>query len=211
MCSAITHSLVGLAVARVGTGAKMPLRFWLAAAVLAAAPDLDVLGYSFGFGLRGESSLWSHRGLTHSLPFALLTAGVATLLLFPRRLAVDASGVAPANHGWASPIHRWRVWLVLACAMASHGLTDMLTNGGSDIALLSPATAWRAKWSFQPVEVSPLSIGRFFSQRGLDILLSEAKWVLLPSAAVVVVVEVWRCRGKGQSGKGQMAKGQRAR
>ncbi len=202
MCSAITHSLVGLAIARIGTSARMPARYWLAAAVLAAAPDLDAIGYSAGFHLPGEASLWSHRGLTHSIPFALLTAGIATLLLFPRRLGIDASGVAPANLGWASPIHRWRVWLILALAMASHGLTDMLTNGGSDIALFSPATSWRAKWAFRPVEVSPLSIGRFFTSRGLDILWSETKWVLLPAMVVLVAVEAGRKWGKGQTAQG---------
>lgn len=184
MCSAITHSLLGLAIARVGTGARMPARYWVAAAVLAVAPDFDALGYSLGFGPPG-GSIWSHRGLTHSLPFAQVAAGVTTLVLFP---------TARGAGRWSSPIARWRVWLILACAMASHGLSDMLTTGGPDIAVVSPLAQWRAKWAFTPVEVSPLSIRAFFSNRGVEILWSELRWVLAPTAVVVGVVEGVRMR-----------------
>jgi inner membrane protein len=191
MCSAITHSLVGLAIARVGTSARMPARYWVAAALLAAAPDLDAIGYSLGLGPPG-GSIWSHRGLTHSLPFAVVVAGVGTLALFSHRIAESTRGVAMANLGWGSPIPRWQVWLIFAVAMASHGLSDMATNGGAGIALFSPATAWRSKWAFTPVEVSPLSIGAFFSEWGVRVLWSELRWVLLPVGVVVAAVELVR-------------------
>jgi inner membrane protein len=170
----------------------MPVRYWAAAAVIAAAPDVDAIGYSLGFGPPG-GSIWSHRGLTHSVLFAAVAARAVTLLLFRTKTNGESEGTTGR---WASPIARRRVWAILAAAMASHGLTDMLTNGGAGIALFSPATQWRAKWAFTPVEVSPLSVGAFFSQRGAEILWSELRWVLLPAGVMVAAVQLVRSMRK---------------
>lgn len=191
MCSAFTHSLVGLAVARLGCSVRMPVRYWVASAFVAAAPDLDAIGYSLGFDLPWDS-IWSHRGLTHSLFFAVAVGGVLTLVMFPHRLRVDPRGVSPANLGWACPVARWRVWLILTLAMFSHGLTDLLTNGGAGIALFSPVARHRFQIAYTPVAVSPLSIAAFFSDWGVKVLWSELRWVLLPAAVVVASVELVR-------------------
>jgi inner membrane protein len=122
-----------------------------------------------------RDSIYSHRGITHSLLFAAAAALVAMLLV-------------------RAPVSRWRVWLVLAAAAASHPLTDMLTNGGSGIALFAPFWNDRFHSPWTPVEVSPLSVSAFISARGVEILLNEAVWVLLPLACVLGVVEVIRQR-----------------
>lgn len=190
MCSAITHAVLGVAVARVGTGAAMPLRFWVAAAVLSVAPDIDGLRHTFGAGW--DAGMWGHRGVTHSLVSAMLTAAVATVVLFPRWLDAGAQERVATSGRWSSPIPKWQVWLILAAAMASHGLTDMLTNGGAGVAEFAPLSVHRYKWAFQPVEVSPMSVGRFIGARGLSILWNELRWVLLPAGAVVALVEAAR-------------------
>jgi inner membrane protein len=194
MCSAITHAVLGVAVARVGTGARMPLRFWVAAAVLSVAPDIDGLRHTFGAGW--DAGMWGHRGVTHSLVSAALTAAAATLVLFPRSLDARAQDPAVLVDRWSSPISKWRVWLILAAAMASHGLTDMLTNGGAGVAEFAPLSVHRYKWAFQPVEVSPMSVGRFIGERGLNILWNELRWVLLPAGAAVAAAELLRARLK---------------
>ncbi|MFT3684479.1 MAG: metal-dependent hydrolase [Phycisphaerales bacterium] len=171
-----------------GRCARMPARYWIAAAVLGALPDVDGLRHSFGLGW--DEGMWGHRGFTHSLVAALLVGGVVTLALFPRyRPDWVTLGV---ERGWSTPVPRWRVWIALAAAMLSHGLTDMLTNGGAGVALFAPATVHRFKWAFTPVEVSPMSVTRFFGERGLVILWSELRWVLLPALMVVVAVEIAR-------------------
>jgi len=200
MCSAFTHAALGLVVARVGTGARMPARYWISAAALAAAPDLDALGYVLWQGWWEPDGLWSHRGMTHSLSFAVLAAGLVTLAMFPRgRAGVSAGSVAVVEDSrWRSPIARWRVWVILTLAMFSHGLTDMLTNGGSGVAVFAPVSLERHRWAFRPVEVSPISVGGFFNQHGLEILWNELRWVLLPALGVAGVVEVvrwWRRAG----------------
>ena len=191
VCSAFTHALLGLAIVRIGTGAKVPARLWVAGALLAAAPDLDALSYSLGLGL-SDHPWWSHRGLTHSVPFAAAAAAIVTVLLFPWWRREEQA------------IPQWRVWLILTVAMAFHGLTDLLTNGGAGIALFSPVDPYRYRWRFTPVEVSPLSIRLFFSEWGLRVILSELRWVIAPAAAVVAVVQGIRwwiaARTRGLSG-----------
>lgn len=192
MCSAITHAVLGLQVARIGTGERMPVRYWVAAAALGVLPDIDGVRRTFAPGW--NEGMWGHRGVTHSLLAAAVVGGLMTLALFPRGQMPEQAGAGGVGRarGWSSPISRWQVWAVLAAAMALHGLTDMLTNGGSGVAVFAPVSLERERWAFHPVEVSPMSVGRFFSDRGVEILKSEARWVLLPGALVVAAVEVLR-------------------
>jgi inner membrane protein len=191
MCSAITHAALGLAIGRIGTGVRMPVRYWAAAAVLGVLPDVDGLRRSFGLGW--DEGMWGHRGVTHSLPAAVLTAGVVTMALFPFK-----AGSVPTP--WASPIPKWQVWATFAAAMASHGLTDMLTNRGAGVTLFAPVSLYRSKWAFTPVEVSPMSVSAFFNERAWVILWSEFRWVLLPALMVVVAVEIARRKVFQRSG-----------
>ncbi len=72
---------------------------------------------------------------------------------------------------------------VTVCA-ASHGLLDMFTNGAYGVALWWPLSADRLFLPWHPIEVSPLSIRGFASERGLAVLGSELLWVWLPAAVV---------------------------
>jgi membrane-bound metal-dependent hydrolase YbcI (DUF457 family) len=113
MATVFTHAAVALAL---GTALRRPgpgVRFWLAGAACAMAPDLDVIGLSFGVPW---GHVLGHRGLTHSLSFAAVLAAVVVVAAFR----------GPAWDG-----RRARVWLFLFVATASHGVLDAMTDGGS--------------------------------------------------------------------------------
>jgi inner membrane protein len=177
LASAPTHIVASAAVASCFYRPRVPWTVWLLGAALAVAPDLDVLGLRLGVP---RDSLLGHRGLTHSLPFALLVSGLLAWSLF---------------RAGAGSLTGKQVWLFLFLAMALHGALDALTNGGPGIAFFSPFSARRYFFPFRPLEVSPLSVTGFFTARGLVILRSEVPWVWLPTLAVVLTVLWVRARG----------------
>jgi inner membrane protein len=70
----------------------------------------------------------------------------------------------------------------LFLATLSHPTLDALTNGGLGVGFFAPFSNERYFFAYRPIEVSPIGVGDFFSQRGLKVLLSELRWVWLPSA-----------------------------
>jgi len=179
VASAFSHVIVATAVGKLVQPQGAPWWYWLAGATLSVLPDLDVIG--FRFGIRYEDLL-GHRGLSHSLLTAVLFAGVISLAL-PRQNVISAS----------------RLFVFLLLAMASHGVLDALTNGGLGVAFFSPFNNARYFFPFNPIEVSPIGVGRFFSQRGIAVIVSEVKWLWLPSAVLVALAILVR-RLKGSRG-----------
>lgn len=170
--SAFAHALVG---ATLSTLLPHRARFaWVVGglAIVAAAPDLDVL--AFRFGVAYEHPL-GHRGLSHSLPFAAL--GGAVSLPFWRRTV---------------PSHAWLAAVLTCGALASHGILDAFTDAGRGVGLLIPFDDTRYFAPWRPLPTSPLSVGAFFSGRGLSILASEACWVGVPTALFLLAVLVAR-------------------
>ena len=162
MASAFTHAAVGLALGTAFYRLDAPKRVWALGAVLAVLPDADAI--AFRFGIPYEHVL-GHRGLSHSLPFA----------------AVLAATIAAALPGTSLSGSRLRLWLFLFLATASHGLLDMLTNGGRGVALFAPLDNARHFLPWRPIEVSPISVRRFFSERGVAVLVNEVRWVWIPA------------------------------
>lgn len=162
MPTVFTHSFFAAALGKVFfPGGRVPARFWVLAAVCAALPDADVLSFRFGVPY---GDLFGHRGFTHSLLFALLLALVVVAAFFrgaPRK--------APLA-------------LFFFLATASHGLLDALTDGGGVVAFFAPFSAERYFFPFRPIEVSPISVARFLSGRGLEVIGSELLWVWLPAS-----------------------------
>jgi inner membrane protein len=175
MASAFTHAFTALAIGTAFQRPGPPARFWLIGAACAALPDLDFIGFRLGIPY---NALLGHRGLTHSLPFAALIATV-TLALFPRTV-------------W--PTRRAALWMFLFLATASHGVLDAMTTGGGGVAFLSPFDTTRHVLPWRPILVSPLSVGRFFSGRGLAILSNELRWVWLPGAVFAALMIALRER-----------------
>jgi inner membrane protein len=172
-----SHSIAALAVGKVVAPPGMPLKFWVASAVCAALPDIDVV--SFAFGVR-YNEMWGHRGITHSFSFAFLLS-VAVVLLFFRDV--------PLLSGH---------WLLLVSyffiVTSSHALLDALTNGGLGVALFAPFSNERYFFPWRPIQVSPIGLS-FFSQRGLRVLISEIEWIWLPSALLALLSIAVRRRG----------------
>jgi inner membrane protein len=172
MPTAITHTVVGLGLAKVFAVRPMPWYFWALSVALSVLPDLDVV--TFGLGIP-YGSRFGHRGFAHSLLCALLVSLPAALLIYQR------CGVS-----W------WLLWAYFFVVMASHGVLDAFTNGGHGIAFFSPFDTTRYFSPWQPIEVAPISVTAFFSAWGRHVLLSEMLWVWLPLGVVVGTVWLWR-------------------
>jgi inner membrane protein len=167
MPSAFSHAFAALALGKASTGEKRPTRFWVLSALCAVLPDVDVISFAFGVE---RGSMLGHRGLTHSLTFALLLALLIVWLGFRKNRAFSKD--------W------WMLLVYFFIVTASHGLLDALTNGGSGVAFFAPFDATRYFFPWRPIEVSPIGM-RFFSERGLAVIASEFIWVWIPGAALV--------------------------
>jgi inner membrane protein len=158
MPTILTHAIVPIALG-LGLGSKtIPPRLLIAGAIAAIIPDADVAAFKFGVAY---ADAFGHRGASHSLVFACFLGMMAAL--FHSRLRVK-----PCTAFW-----------FVAVAAASHPLLDMFTNGGLGVALHWPWSETRYFAPWRPIEVSPF-LHDFFSARGVEVLLSELRWVWLP-------------------------------
>ncbi|WP_303310930.1 metal-dependent hydrolase [Hymenobacter sp. BT730] len=166
MPTIFTHAAVAVGLGRSLTTTKQPAAFWWLTALCAILPDFDAITFRLGIAYE---SMWGHRGFTHSVVFAGLV-GLCLACLMPERWRGGWSRVA---------LMSW-----FAAATVSHPLLDMLTNGGLGVALLAPFSGERFFWPWRPVRVSPVS-GGFFSERGVATLLSELRWLWIPTGLVL--------------------------
>ena len=138
-------------------------------ALCSILPDLDVIGFRVGIQY---GDVWGHRGLTHSLMFAALLSGTLVAVCYRRKPAVAITG---------------RALYFFLCA-ASHGVLDAMTNGGLGVAFFSPFDTTRYFFPLRPLVVFPIGVGNFFSEYGVQVLVSEAAWIWLPSCAAYVTL-----------------------
>ena len=170
MPTLLSHPAVPLAIG-LGLGSGVISRRLMVAGVAAAiVPDLDVY-------LEHLTSAIGHRGVTHSLLFAIACGAFAAL--FARVLETK-------------PL---TAFAFIAAATASHPVLDAFTNGGAAIPFFWPFDDERYFMPVQPIEVSPLGIRRFFSERGVDVLLSELVWIWTPAIALCAALRWGRPRG----------------
>ena len=171
MPTIVTHAAIplGLRIALGGAVVSTPLT--IAAAVASVVPDLDVVAFAFGIPYGHPLG---HRGVSHSLMFAVLLGVIAAL-------------AAP----WLRS-SRLAAFAVVAVSAASHGLLDAATTGGKGVALLAPFTMRRYFFPWRPIEVSPIGLSRIFSSWGASVALSELLWVWLPVLCLSILVAAWR-------------------
>ena len=163
MVSVFTHAVVALSLGAIVRPRERPVRFLGLSVACSTLPDADVIGFRFGVPY---GDLLGHRGLSHSLLFALVL-GLLVALLFYRDLSPRSSRF-------------WRTAAWFAFITASHGVIDAMTDGGLGIAFFSPIDTTRYFLPLRPIEVSPIGIERFFSARGWSVLWSEIRWVWGP-------------------------------
>ncbi len=176
MASIFSHAVASCSLGYVCYGKVSRKSFWLCCALLGMLPDADVIG--FRFGIKYEDLL-GHRGFFHSLIFSALVGFVA-MIWYKRYVEVQRSSL--------------RLWLFFACAMATHPILDAFTTGGLGVAFLSPFDPTRYFFAMQVIKVSPIKISAFFSSRGIEVLLSELRWVWLP--CLIAVGAAWMARRK---------------
>ena len=172
MATVFTHPVPVLALGMgLGTGC-ISGRLFVLALVCTVLPDIDVP--LLNSGLVGKGLLLGHRGLTHSLVFALAVGVVAALL----HRVVHSS--------WK------KAFWVCFLAVLSHIALDMLTTGGRfGLALLAPWDASRYTLPWAPIKISPFAAG-FFTRRGLEVLLCELRMVWLPGFGLWALLLLWR-------------------
>jgi len=180
MPTILTHPAIPLALGLGLGNAIIPRRLLAAGAVASIVPDLDVIALRFGVSYASE---FGHRGFSHSLLFAALVAllGACAWRLYPTNFR---------RAGW-----------FLFIATASHGVLDAFTNGGFGVAFLWPWSHQRFFFGPQVIEVSPLTLSRFLSERGAAVLASELLWVWLPClffAGGLSMIRLWLTKRRGQ-------------
>jgi inner membrane protein len=173
MPTILTHPAVPLAIG-LGLGQRVISRRLLLCGIVGSIlPDMDVVAFKIGIPYGDE---FGHRGFSHSLLFAGITA------------LLGACG------------SRWlrstflRSFVFLFFAVASHGVLDAFTNGGMGIAFFWPWSEHRHFAPVQVIEVSPLGVSRFLSERGARVLRSELIWIWMPAIALVSAALALRWR-----------------
>ena len=172
----MTHSVVALSATCAFNKQGPPARFWILGIIAAVIADADVIGYQYLY--IPYDHILGHRGFFHSPFFAALFSLMAVTLFFRRERIL--------SRRW------WAYVLFFFVVGASHGLLDAMTNGGRGIALLSPFSNNRYFLPWTPIEVSPIGIRAFLTQRGLLVMKSEIFWIWAP--VVAVAVSVWFLR-----------------
>ena len=176
MPTIITHSAVAGSAAYDFSSGKESLKFWILSIACSLLPDADVIGYRWLY--IPYDHFFGHRGFFHS-PFFAALLSILIVCTFYRKEVIFSTR-------W------WKYFFYFFILTASHGLLDAMTNGGRGIALLSPFTNTRYFFPWTPLEVSPLSIKRFLSQRGLTVLISELIWIWIPCFLIVIFLKIRR-------------------
>lgn len=163
MASALSHPAVPAALAIALGPHRVPPALAAVACAASVLPDVDSLGFAAGIPYGHPLG---HRGITHSLPFALLVALASAA--FAKRLGSTAA----------------MTFGVVFAAAASHGLLDAMTTGGLGVAFLAPFSNRRYFLPWRVIVVSPIGITPFLSEWGLRVIRSELAWVWLPAAVL---------------------------
>ena len=154
-----THALLPLAVAIAAAKRPVPWVFLFVTMFASAAPDIDGLFKHF-LGVP-PTSVYGHRGACHSL-FAALAAGLVAAAYH------KPLGVRPLTAG-----------ILVAGSMASHGILDMMTNGGRPVAYLWPLSPIRLFADWRPIHSSPVHMTHLVSHM-FERLLSDIRQLILP-------------------------------
>ena len=169
MASGFGHTIAAIGIGR-GMLFREKWKLWALGVFCAIIPDADFIGYKLGIEY---GSMFGHRGFTHSLFFALLLSIILMLLFY--RVEKSFS-------------KKWNLLLLyFFLATASHPVLDAFTNGGHGVAFFAPFSSERFFFPWRPIEVCPLSITGFFTERGFTVIKSEMIWVGIPALVLTLL------------------------
>ncbi len=171
-----SHVAAGAAIALTAAPRCIPARrALLLGGLLGAVPDLDLIGRLFG--VAPTACILGHRGLMHSLPFAVLVGGIAAYAV-----GSECRGRAKAG-----------AILAFTLAIASHPLLDLLTATGPGVALASPFSCARTTVAWHPLDpATPAAHAAALPRKIWHYLRYELLFVMLPAVALIA----WRWRAR---------------
>jgi len=109
MASAFSHGLVAIAIGKLLRMSPVSIRFVVLSIFCSVIPDIDIIGYRMGIDY---GDLFGHRGITHSLAFAVVFSVAVVRLGFP--------AVKFFSGGW------WVFIFHFFLVTASHGVLDAM-------------------------------------------------------------------------------------
>jgi inner membrane protein len=176
MPDSFSHIVAGLGAGSPIAPSAPTRRYWVCAGICAALPDIDWL-WSFD-GLPYDHWL-AHRGLTHSLVFAVALGALANwtvmLPVIPR-------------------VERWRSWIGLTLATASHGFFDALSTYGAGVAFFLPVTTRRFFFPWRPLSTGAYTHPGSDWLRLVETLGREFLFIWAPALILFFAVRRWRSR-----------------
>lgn len=172
MASVFGHGVLAFTISK--TLDSKHLKWLLICAIVSSIlPDLDVLSFQFGVPY---SHPFGHRGFTHSILFAFTWALILTITFGNKNK---------------------RIWfLVIFLSTISHGLLDAMTTGGRGVGFLIPFNNERFFFPFREIIVSPIRIEDFFTNWGIQVILSEIKYIFIPCVIIILTVIIIRKKQK---------------
>lgn len=175
MASIITHVAIPISL-WLGFRSKtqnypISRRLLVFACLASILPDLDVISFKLGIPYSSE---YGHRGFTHSIAFSVFIGLFS--LLFSKYLKSS----------------KFIIFSLVCSATASHAVLDAMTNGGLGVAFFWPISDARYFMPWQPIQVSPIGVKNFISERGLNVLQSEFYWVWLPAISFSITLLLTR-------------------
>lgn len=164
MASIFGHGVVGFTITKL-IGNKQSKWLLLAAIFSTILPDFDII--TFKFGIPYEHPL-GHRGFSHSVLFSIIWALILMFTLGRKNKLI------------------W--FIVIFLSTISHGILDAMTSGGRGVGFFIPFNNDRFFFPFREIIVSPLGIQKFFSTWGLRVILSEIKFIVIPSLLILLIL-----------------------
>lgn len=168
MASAFGHGILAYTIKKIAAP-KAALKVTLLAIICSILPDADVIAFRFGIPYE---HMFGHRGFTHSIFFSVVF-GLLVAWIFHKS-------------------SRMKYAIIYILCTLSHAFLDALTTGGRGVAILAPFSEERFFLPWRFIKVSPMSIKRFISEWGIEVLKSEFVYIWIPCLIVLAVLFVGR-------------------
>jgi inner membrane protein len=169
MASIFSHGIAAFAVGKLLILSKKPWKLWITGIICSMVPDADTIAFRFGIPY---NSVWGHRGITHSILFAVFLALIVMIIFYKT--------IKLSEKDW------WILFIYFFLATVSHPVLDAMTNGGLGVAFFAPFDNSRYFFPWRPIQVSPIGAKAFFSAAGWKVIKSELIWVWIPSVILII-------------------------